>query len=170
VHRLRRRTIANASKAGASAKSSEAPGNAGDRRDTKSGPSGDQGVEPPDQHRKPTQTSGLSVNLSSREGDVPKSSSPDAAVSEQAHHEKTLGMQTPSAQSKPVTASAKAVACQTSRPAGPGPRAWRLIDGRQCWYEGAVGMDKSLLHWPPPKITISWPLGLLPSALSRKPQ
>jgi hypothetical protein len=140
-----------APKAGASAaKSSEATGTAGDRRDAKSDPSGDQGVEPPDQHRKPTPSARLSVNPSSREDDVPKSSSPDA-VSERANHEKTRGTQTPnvSAQSKPVGASVKAVACQTSKPAGHGSWAWRLIDGRTCWYEGAVGMDKSLLHWPP---------------------
>jgi hypothetical protein len=99
-----------APKAGASAaKSSEVTGTAGDRRDAKSDPSGDQGVEPPDQHRKPTPSARLSVKPSSREG----------------------------------------VACQTSKPAGHGSWAWRLIDGRKCWYEGAVGMDKSLLHWPP---------------------
>ena len=161
-----------APKAGASAKSNEAPGNAGDRRDARSELSGDQGVEPPDQDRKPTPSLRLPVNLASREGDVPNSSSSDAAVSGLARQEKTRGTRTPSASahSKPVMISAKAVACQTSRPAGPGPKAWRLIDGRKCWYEGAVGMDKSLLHWPPPKITISWPLGLLSSALSRKPQ
>jgi len=155
------RDAAIAPEAAGSAKSSEAPGNAGDQREAKSDLSGDQGVEPPEQHRKPTPSSRLPVNLSSPEGDVEKSSSPDAAVSELAHHEKTRGMQTPnmSAQSKPVMASTKAVACQASRPAGPGPRAWRLIDGRKCWYEGAVEMDKSLLHWPPPEI--SWPLGFL---------
>ncbi len=149
--------------AGASAKSSEPPGNAGDQRDAKNDPSGDQGGEPPHQHRKPTPSSRLPVNLSSEEGDVPKSSSPDAAVSEQAHHGNTRRTQTPdiSVQSKPVMASANAVACQASRPAGPGPSAWRLIDGRKCWYEGAVGMDKSLLHWPPPKTTTSVPLGFL---------
>ena len=158
-----------APKEGTPAKSGEAPGNAGDRRETKSDSSGDQGVEPPDQHRKPTPSLKLPVNLASREGDVPNSSSDDA-VSGLARQEKTRGTQTPnmSAQSKPVMASAKAVACQTSRPAGPGPWAWRLIDGRKCWYEGAVGMDKSLLHWPPPKITMSWPLGLF--AIRPQPQ
>jgi len=143
-----------APKAGASAaKSSEATGTAGDRRDAKSDPSADQGVEPPDQHRRPTPSARLSVNLSSREGDVPKSSSPAAPVSERAHHEKTPGTQTAniSAQSKPVRTSVKAVACQTSKPAGHGLWAWRVIDGRKCWYEGAVGMDRSLLRWPPLK-------------------
>ena len=48
-----------------------------------------------------------------------------------------------------VPAFAKAVACQTSGPAGDGHWAWRLIDGRKCWYKGAAGMDKSLLHWLP---------------------
>ena len=144
-----------APKAGASAasRSSEATGTAGDRRDAKSEPSANQGVEPPDQHRRPTPSARLSVNLSSREGDVPKSSSPAAPVSERAHHEKTPGTQTAniSAQSKPVRTSVKAVACQTSSPAGHGHWAWRLIDGRKCWYEGAVGMDRSLLRWPPLK-------------------
>jgi hypothetical protein len=92
-------------------------GNAGDRRDTRSDPSRDPGVEPPDQHRTPTPRPRPSVNLSLREGDVP--------------------------------APAKAVTCQTSGPAGDGHWAWRLIDGRKCWYKGAAGMDKSLLHWPP---------------------
>ena len=110
-----------APKAGASAasRSSEATGTAGDRRDAKSNPSGDQGIELPDQHRKPTPSARLSVNPSSRAGDVPT--------------------------------SVKAVACQTSKPAGHGSWAWRVIDGRKCWYEGAVGMDKSLLQWPPLK-------------------
>jgi hypothetical protein len=74
-----------APKAGISAKSSEASGDVGDRRDTKSDPSGDQGVEPPDQHRKLAPSARPSVNLSSPEGDLPKSSSPDATVSEGAH-------------------------------------------------------------------------------------
>lgn len=25
---------------------------------------------------------------------------------------------------------------------------WRLIDGRQCWYEGKPLLSKSLLKWP----------------------
>ena len=25
---------------------------------------------------------------------------------------------------------------------------WRLIDGRQCWYEGKPMLSKSLLEWP----------------------
>jgi hypothetical protein len=71
--------------ASTSAKSSEAADNAGDRRDTESDPSGDQGVEPPDQHRKLTPSVTPSLNLSSTEGDLPKSSSPDATASEGAH-------------------------------------------------------------------------------------
>jgi hypothetical protein len=77
--------ITIAQKAGTSAKSGVAAGNAGDRRDTKSDPSGDQGVEPSDQHRKLTPGARPSVNLSSLEGDLPKSSSSDATVSERAH-------------------------------------------------------------------------------------
>ena len=140
-----------APKTSASAKSGDAPGNANDERDAKSDASGHPAIAPPDQHRIPTPSPRPSVILSAREG--AKSSSPDAALSEQAHHEKTLGTQTPNVlpQSKPVVASAKALACQTSRPPGPGPRSWRLIEGRKCWYEGAAGVDRSLLHWPPLK-------------------
>ena len=43
--------------------------------------------------------------------------------------------------------NAQAIECQTSAQDGEGHWAWRLIDGRQCWYKGAGGMDKSLLHW-----------------------
>jgi len=43
--------------------------------------------------------------------------------------------------------NAQAVECRTSVQGGDGHWAWRLIDGRRCWYKGASGMDKSLLHW-----------------------
>jgi hypothetical protein len=43
--------------------------------------------------------------------------------------------------------NAYAIECQNSMQRGHSYRAWRLIDGRQCWYEGAPGMNKSLLHW-----------------------
>ncbi len=43
--------------------------------------------------------------------------------------------------------NAKAVECQPSAQNGDGHWSWRLIDGRQCWYKGQSGMDKSLLHW-----------------------
>src|SRR5712671_5592914 len=43
--------------------------------------------------------------------------------------------------------NAQAIECQTSVQSGD-HWAWRLIDGRKCWYKGASGMDKSLLHWP----------------------
>jgi hypothetical protein len=123
-------------------------GNTGDRRDTKSDPSGGRGVVPPDQHRIPTPRA-RPVNLSLREG--AKSPPPDAAVSDPAYREMTRGTQTPnmSAQGEPVVTSAQAVTCQTSGPAGDGHWAWRLIDGRKCWYKGAAGINKSLLHWPP---------------------
>jgi hypothetical protein len=42
---------------------------------------------------------------------------------------------------------AHAIECQTSVQGGNSYWAWRLIEGRQCWYKGARGMDKSLLHW-----------------------
>ena len=44
--------------------------------------------------------------------------------------------------------AARALECQASVQDGDSHWAWRLIDGRKCWYKGAVGMDKSLLHWP----------------------
>ena len=43
--------------------------------------------------------------------------------------------------------NAQAIECQTSVQGGDSHWAWRLIDGRKCWYKGASGMDKSLLHW-----------------------
>ena len=43
--------------------------------------------------------------------------------------------------------SAQAIECQTNAQSG-GYWAWRLIDGRKCWYKGESGMDKALLHWP----------------------
>jgi hypothetical protein len=47
--------------------------------------------------------------------------------------------------------NALAIECQTSAQGGDGHWAWRLIEGRKCWYKGAGGMDKSLLHWPAPE-------------------
>jgi hypothetical protein len=44
--------------------------------------------------------------------------------------------------------SAQAAECQAGAQDGEGHWAWRLIEGRKCWYKGASGMDKSLLHWP----------------------
>jgi hypothetical protein len=44
--------------------------------------------------------------------------------------------------------TAQAAECQASSQDGEGHWAWRLIEGRKCWYKGASGMDKSLLHWP----------------------
>ena len=47
--------------------------------------------------------------------------------------------------------SAQAIECQTGMQGGDSHWSWRLIDGRQCWYKGESGMDKSLLHWPAAK-------------------
>jgi hypothetical protein len=47
-----------------------------------------------------------------------------------------------------ATNNAQAVECQASLSGGDSYWAWRLIDGRKCWYKGAPGMAKSLLHWP----------------------
>lgn len=43
---------------------------------------------------------------------------------------------------------AKAIECQADMQRGHDYWAWRLIDGRKCWYVGAPGLDKSLLRWP----------------------
>jgi len=38
--------------------------------------------------------------------------------------------------------------CSASRPSNQhGYWSWRLIDGRQCWYEGKPLLSKSLLEW-----------------------
>ncbi len=42
---------------------------------------------------------------------------------------------------------AQAIECH-SNPQNKNYWAWRIIDGRQCWYEGKAGLSKSLLHWP----------------------
>jgi hypothetical protein len=40
-------------------------------------------------------------------------------------------------------------ACQPSRPNDARDYwAWRLIDGRQCWYQGQPGRSKATLFWP----------------------
>jgi hypothetical protein len=39
--------------------------------------------------------------------------------------------------------------CSDSKPSDArGHWSWRLIDGRQCWYEGKPMLSKSLLEWP----------------------
>jgi hypothetical protein len=43
--------------------------------------------------------------------------------------------------------NASAIECQTTTGGGTSHWAWRLIDGRQCWYKGERGIDKSLLQW-----------------------
>jgi len=42
--------------------------------------------------------------------------------------------------------NAHAIECQSEKGAGY-PWAWRLIDGKRCWYKGNAGMDKKLLSW-----------------------
>ena len=42
-----------------------------------------------------------------------------------------------------------ATACHTSMPSNAKEHwAWRIIDGRQCWYAGETGRAKSELFWP----------------------
>jgi hypothetical protein len=39
--------------------------------------------------------------------------------------------------------------CSAAKPSHQhGYWSWRLIDGRQCWYEGKPQLSKSLLEWP----------------------
>ena len=43
---------------------------------------------------------------------------------------------------------------------------WRLIDGRQCWYEGKPMLSKSMLHWLPARTAQADPareLNVLPA-------
>ena len=47
-----------------------------------------------------------------------------------------------------IVNEAQALDCQASKTGETSYWAWRLIDGRKCWYKGAPGMAKSLLHWP----------------------
>jgi hypothetical protein len=48
-----------------------------------------------------------------------------------------------------ATAAAAKIACQSSyRGDGTTQWAWRMIDGRTCWYEGRRKIDKELLYWP----------------------
>lgn len=45
--------------------------------------------------------------------------------------------------------AAAAIECRATLPSDRKEHwAWRMIDGRQCWYQGPTGLDKSLLHWP----------------------
>jgi hypothetical protein len=39
-----------------------------------------------------------------------------------------------------------AIECRSHKGEGY-PWAWRLIDGKRCWYKGRAGMDKKLLRW-----------------------
>jgi hypothetical protein len=47
-----------------------------------------------------------------------------------------------------TTAIAAPIECRTGKPSGAREYwAWRMIDGRQCWYAGERRMDKSKLRW-----------------------
>ena len=60
--------------------------------------------------------------------------------------------------------NAHAIECQSEKGAGY-PWAWRLIDGKRCWYKGMPGMDKKQLRWAAAKISRSSPaLRRAPSA------
>jgi hypothetical protein len=47
-----------------------------------------------------------------------------------------------------VAARSGGIACEVSRRSG-GYWAWRLIDGKKCWYKGKPGMSKDNLRWVP---------------------
>jgi hypothetical protein len=48
-----------------------------------------------------------------------------------------------------VTAAAAKIACKTNYQGdGTTQWAWRMIDGRTCWYQGRRKIDKELLYWP----------------------
>jgi hypothetical protein len=46
----------------------------------------------------------------------------------------------------PQVAARNGTACQAAAGSG-GHWAWRMIDGRKCWYEGKPGMSKDHLRW-----------------------
>jgi len=49
------------------------------------------------------------------------------------------------------TTASSAIECKPELPVvRTGHWSWRIIDGRQCWYQGAAGMDKASLQWPRP--------------------
>jgi len=101
------------------------------------------GIERHDRNQNQNMARSVGIELSPLEIDksIPKSPSSDSM---NIRSMKTANL---TAQGKLRTDSTKAIECQTSQ-VGRGYWAWRLVDGRKCWYEGAVGMDKSLLHWP----------------------
>jgi hypothetical protein len=46
------------------------------------------------------------------------------------------------------TPANSAVECKAELPAvHTGHWAWRIIDGKRCWYEGQAGLDKANLNW-----------------------
>jgi hypothetical protein len=58
--------------------------------------------------------------------------------------------------------AAAMTACQPSRPSDARDYwSWRLIDGRQCWYQGQPGRSKATLFWPveqpPPEPEVEQP-------------
>jgi hypothetical protein len=103
----------------------------------------------PNQNQNMTRSVGVERSPLEIDISIPKSSSSDSVVSDQKGHMNIRSMKSANlaAQGELRTDSTKAIECQTNQ-VGRGYWAWRLIDGRKCWYEGAVGMDKSLLHWP----------------------
>jgi hypothetical protein len=48
-----------------------------------------------------------------------------------------------------TAAEAAPIQCKKS-PGSDGYYAWRLIDGKKCWYRGARGLAKSKLTWSKP--------------------
>jgi hypothetical protein len=67
------------------------------------------------------------------------------------------------------TAQAKQKCSAAMPPNRHGYWSWRLIDGRQCWYEGKPMLSKSLLAWPTEASAQPNSDGELTSALPEKP-
>src|SRR6266436_1454667 len=60
--------------------------------------------------------------------------------------------------------------CRAAMPSNQhGYWSWRLIDGRQCWYEGKPMLSKSLLEWPAQASAQPNSDGELTSVLPEKP-
>jgi len=57
-----------------------------------------------------------------------------------------------------ITSAHAKIACSASPPDTDKYYAWRVIDGRKCYYIGEKGMDKDNLFWPKPKPIVPPPM------------
>jgi hypothetical protein len=67
--------------------------------------------------------------------------------------------------------NAQAKQCSAAKPSNPHGQWWsyRLIDGRNCWYEGKPMLSKSLLEWPKEASAQPVSSGKVTSVVTQKP-